>query len=486
MMPGRFPFGQSILRWEEGAARLYCAHDGEEASMRQGATRIVIVGGGFGGIYTALELDRRMRRRRDLDVTLISLTNSFLYYPLLPEVISGGVEPRHVLVPLRTLFRHVRVLEGEVRQIDLEAKTVRAVRDPEAMHEDLSYDHLVLAMGADANLARFPEIEPVAFPFKTVTDALDLHTQIIDACEAAVFTGDLDQRHALLTFVVVGGGATGIECLGEIEAYLRGILDHYPGLRRRDTRLVLVEREDGILAEVGPELGAYGLRQLVQRGIEVHLGVSVVHATPEAITLSDGTRIPARTLVWTVGTAPVPLVRRMGLPLTHQGYVQAEATLAVPGRPGVWALGDTARIPTPEGGYYPPTAQHAVREAKVLASNLLAALAGEPPQPYRYHTRGTFISLGERQGVALFGGRPVRGRLAWMAWRAVHLWLLPGRERKLRVLTDWLFSRRCGKDIVDLGTRRAPSALRLRPRITLLREQAAEQAGSLEGRSREP
>lgn len=451
--------------------------------MRQGATRIVIVGGGFGGVYTALGLERAMRRRRDLSVTLVSRSNSFLYYPLLPEVISGGVEPRHVLVPLRSLFHRVEVLEAEVQEVDAARRTVRAVRGIEGLAETLPYDHLVLAMGAEASLSHFPAIEPFAFPFKTVSDALDLHTQLIDACEAASFTADPALRRGLLSFVVVGGGATGVECLGELEAYLEGIRGYYPRLSPAEFRLVLVERAAGILAEVGPQLGGHALAQLTRRGIEVHLGVSVVHASPEAVTLSDGSVIPTRTLVWTVGLAPVPLLARLGLPLSPQGYLEVEPTLAVPGYPGLWALGDVARIPAPDGSSYPPTAQHAVREARQLVANLLRAIAGQPPCPYCFHTLATFISLGAHQGVAVIRGRPLRGWPAWVAWRLVHLSLLPQLDRKLRVLTDWAFSRRHGKDLVDLGTRRTPPVVRLRPRIAFLREEATRRAqGEAPGR----
>lgn len=436
--------------------------------MPRGCHRIVIVGGGFGGVYTAMALEKALRRRRDLDVTLINRSNYFLYYPLLPEVLSGGVEPRHVVVPLRTLFRRIRVLEAEVRSVDTARREVLAHRD--GMEEFLPFDHLVLATGAEANLAAFPGIEPVAFPFKSAEDAIALRNQIVDCFEAAEFAPDAATRRALLTFVVVGGGSTGVECMGEIAAYVDGIMRYYPRLHRREVRLVVVELAHQLIAEVGADLGAYAGADMERRGIELHMGVSVQDASSEAITLSDQTRIPTHTLVWTIGMAPGALVKSLELPKAPKGYLAAEATMQVPGLPGLWAIGDCAKIPSPEGAPYPPTAQHAVRQAKRLAANMLAAIDGRPLKPYVFHALGTFVSIGGQHGVARIRQRPVRGFLAWALWRAVHFLLLPGGDRKARVMVDWLFSRRHRKDIVQLGIRRPPSQLVVRPKIAFLRE----------------
>ncbi len=438
--------------------------------MHKGANRIVIVGGGFGGVYTAMALEKELRRQPDLNVTLINRANYFLYFPLLPEVLSGGVEPRHVVVPLRTLFHRVRVIEADVRSVDLDRHELLAHRD--GLQEFLPYDHLVLATGAEANLAAFPGIEPVAFPFKSAEDAIALHNQIVDCFEAAEFALEAATRRALLTFVVVGGGSTGVECLGEIEAYVNGIMRYYPRLDRHDVRFVLVELADHLINEVGPDLGAYAAKELAGRGIELHLGVSVQHASSEQVTLSDGTVIPTHTLVWTIGTTPGALVKSLDLPKTSKGYLQTEATMAISGHDGVWAIGDCAKIPSPDGTPYPPTAQHAVREARRLASNLVASLDGRPLAPYVHHTKGTFVSIGNQRGVAMIGKRPVRGFLAWVMWRAVHFMLLPGMDRKARVMVDWLFSRRHRKDIVQLGLRRPPSQMVVRTKIAFLREGA--------------
>ncbi|HEY9854375.1 MAG TPA: NAD(P)/FAD-dependent oxidoreductase [Stenomitos sp.] len=436
--------------------------------MRRGTTRILIVGGGFGGTYTALALEKAMRRRRDLEVTLINRANFFLYFPLLPEVVSDGVDARHVVVPLRTLFKRVRVVEAEVRSVDEGRREVLAHRD--GMQEFFPFDQLVLATGAEANLAAFSGIEPIAFPFKSAEDAIALHNQIVDCFEAAEFAMDAATRRALLTFAVVGGGSTGVECLGEIEAYVNGIIRYYPRLDRHDVRLVLIELADHLINEVGPELGAYAADQLVKRGIEVHLGVSVQNATSTEITLSDGLVIPTQTLVWTIGMTPGELVKSLDLPKDRKGYLQAENTMAIAGHPGLWAIGDCAKIPSPEGTPYPPTAQHAEREAKRLACNILASIDGAPPKPYVFHTLATFVSIGGQKGVAMVRGRPVRGFLAWLLWRAVHLTLLPGLNRKLHVLVDWLFSRRFRKDIVELGLRRPPSQMVVRTKLAFLRE----------------
>lgn len=436
--------------------------------MRRGCNRIMIVGGGFGGVYTAMALEKAMRRRRDLDVTLINRANFFLYYPLLPEVLSGGVEPRHVVVPLRTLFKHVRVIEADVRSVDEGRREVLAHRD--GMQEFLPFDHLVLATGAEANLAAFPGIEPIAFPFKSAEDAIALHNQIVDCFEAAEFAMDAATRRSLLTFVVVGGGSTGVECLGEIEAYVNGIMRYYPRLDRKDVRLVLVELADHLINEVGPELGAYAADELARRGIELHMGVSVKNATPTEITLSDGLVIPTQTLVWTIGMMPSSLVKTLDLPKNAKGYLQTAPTMGIDGHPGIWAIGDCAKIPSPEGMPYPPTAQHAVREAKRLACNILADIDGDPLRPYVFHTLATFVSIGAQKGVAMVRGRPIRGFWAWVMWRAVHFMTLPGLDRKVRVMVDWLFSRRHRKDIAQLGLRRPPSQMVVRTKIAFLRE----------------
>lgn len=430
--------------------------------------RIVIVGGGFGGVYTALALEKAMRRRDDLDVTLLNRTNYFLYYPLMPEVISSGVEPRHVVVPLRTLFKHTRVLEAEVRCLDEEDGELLAYRD--GMHERIGFDHLVLASGVEANLATFAAVADVAFPFKTAEDAIALHNHIVDVFEAADFCNDSAERRALLSFVVVGGGATGVECLGEIEAYIKGIRCYYPRLDGEKVRLVLVDFAPRILSEVGPELGDYAAEQLRGRGIEVYPGTSVASANPYQVSLSNGLVIPARSIVWTIGAAPTAFTKSLDFPKDAKGYLLAEPTLAIKGHPGVWALGDAARIPDPEGRPYPPTAQHAVREAKRLAANILAEIDGKPLAPYVFHAYGTFVSIGAQKGVAVIRGRPVKGFLAWFAWRAVHFMLLPGANRKMRVMVDWLFSRKYRKDVVQIGLRRPPSQLVVAPRIAFLRE----------------
>lgn len=436
--------------------------------MRRGCNRIVIVGGGFGGVYTAMALEKAMRHRQDLDVTLINRTNFFLYYPLMPEVISGGVTPQHVVVPLRTLFKRVRVLEADIRSVDEGRHEVLAYRD--GMEEFLPFDQLVLATGAEANLAAFPGIETVAFPFKSAEDAIALHNQVVDCFEAAEFALDAATQRSLLTFVVVGGGSTGVECMGEIESYVDGIMRYYPRLNRRDVRLVIVELSQQLIAEVGPDLGGWAAKELAGRGIELHMGVSVQNASVEQVTLSDGTVIPTRTLVWTIGMTPGALVKSLAMPKTSKGYLQAAATMEVPGHPGIWTIGDCAKIPSPDGTPYPPTAQHAVREAKRLACNILASLDGTPLKPYVFQTLATFVSIGKQRGVAMVRNRPLRGFLAWLLWRAVHFATLPGVNRKLRVMVDWLFSSRYRKDIVQLGLRRPPSQMVVGTKIAFLRE----------------
>lgn len=441
--------------------------------------RVVIIGGGFAGIYTALGLEKAMREGA-LEVVLINRKNFFLYYPILPEVCSGGVEPRHVIVPLRDIFSQCHLLDAEVVGIDFEARQVLVKHgNPHGLGE-FFYDHLVIAAGADANLKLVPGVESYAFTFRTVEDAVTLRNQLGDMLEDAELEADPARRRELLTFVVVGGGSTGVEVLSEVESFLFGILPKYR-LRPEEIHLVLMDLAPQILAEVGPELGAYALSQIRSRGIEVLLSTSTREVFPDHVVLSDGREIRTRTVIWTIGLTPPALLSELDLPKDRKGYLLPEATLQVPGVVNVWALGDCARIPSPDGKPFPPTAQHAVRQGKLLAKNILAVTRGEAPAGYCYEPMGTLVSIGGNKGVATLRGRKVKGWLAWAMWRGLHLALMPSGDRRIRIALDWALSAFLPRDTAQLAMK--PKAVTIprvarEPQIAFLREEVKTEAGA--------
>lgn len=443
--------------------------------------RVVIVGGGFAGIYTARGLEKAMRDGT-LDVVLINRKNFFLYYPLLPEVCSGGVEPRHVLVPLRDIFSECQLLDAEVMGIDFAARRVFVKHGNPHQPGELSYDHLVIAAGADANLKLVPGVEAHAFTFRMVEDAITLRNQIGDMLEAAEIESDPARRRELLTFLVVGGGSTGVEVLSEVESFIDGSLSKYR-VPRSEIRLILIDLAPQILAEVGPELGQYALDRIRGRGIEVLLETSTQEVFPDHVLLSDGREIRTRTVIWTIGLTPPALLSKLDLPKDRKGYLQPDATLQVPGFVNVWALGDCARITSPDGKPFPPTAQHAVRQGKQLAKNILAVSRGEAPERYCFEPVGTLVNIGGNQGVATLRGRHVKGWLAWAMWRGVHLALMPSADRRLRVVIDWMLSAFLPRDTAQLVVKPTPAVAARRarePHVAFLREEARAEVGPRE------
>lgn len=433
--------------------------------------RVVIVGGGFAGIYTALGLEKAVRDGL-LDVVLINRKNFFLYYPILPEVCSGGVEPRHVVVPLRDIFTETQFLDAEVIGIDFETRRVMVRHGNTRGCGVLPYDHLVIAAGADANLSLVPGVAEHAFPFRTVEDAVTLRNQIGDMLEDAELEANAERRRELLTFVVVGGGATGVEVLSEVESFIRGILPKYR-VDPSEVRLILVDLAPHILAEVGPELGDYALREIRKRGIEVLLETSTKEVFPDRVVLSDGREIRTRTVIWTIGLAPPALLSKLDLPKDRRGYLTPDATMRMPGVQNVWALGDCARILSPDGKPFPPTAQHAVRQGKQLAKNILAVQRGELPSRYCFEPIGTLVSIGGGKGVATLRNRKIKGWLAWAMWRGIHLALMPSGDRRLRLIIDWLLSAFLPRDTAQLQLKPRSAQERrevCEPRLAFLRE----------------
>ncbi len=413
---------------------MYRNRSGDAGSSGAG-TRIVVVGGGFGGAFVVRHLERLFRRRPDVDVVLVSRDNYFLMTPLLFEACSGTLNFRHCSMPLRAFLRKAQFVEATVRQIDLERRVVRAAA-PEGPDQDLPYDELVLALGSVTNCARIRGSES-AFTFKTLADAVVLRNHLIERFERADVEADDTRKRQLLTFVVIGGGLVGVELLGELTAFVDGIVRFYRRVRRDEARFFLLEAGDRILPEIVPRLAEYATRVLRARpGVEVRAGTPVQSIEPGKVRL-PGETIAAGTVVLAAGALPHPLVAGLQVEKDRKGRVVVDGAMRCPGRPEVWALGDCASIPGPDGKPYPMLAQHALREAKALAGNLRAVLTGKPPRPFIYRSLGVMGSLGHNKGFGQVLGVRLRGFLAWWVRRTYYLMQMPGWDRRLHVIADW-------------------------------------------------
>jgi NADH dehydrogenase len=420
--------------------------------------RILILGGGFAGAYTALHLEKRLAGVPDVEIVLASKENFVLFTPMLHEVASSDVADTDVVQPLRKMLRRTRVLIVEVESIDFARKRVRIVQSDLAQAFDLNYDHLVLALGTVPNFHRTPGVEEHALTMKTLGDALLLRNRMIEALDVADNHPDEAERRAMMTVVVAGGGFAGVETAGAVNGLLRAAIRFYPNLREDMLRVVLVHHGDVVLPELSESLGRYAQTRLQKRGVEVRLKTGVAGYDGRVLTLSDGAKITSRLVVWTAGITPSPLVS--GLPCTmYRDRVLVDDCLQVSQWPGVWSLGDCAAVPDSlkPGEYCPPTAQHAIRQAATLAANIAAELRGLPLQPFRFKTLGMLAAIGRRSGVAEILGARFSGYVAWALWRTIYLSKLPGLQKKVRVAMDWTLDLFFSKDIVQLPTLRSPT-----------------------------
>ncbi|MGH7288660.1 MAG: NAD(P)/FAD-dependent oxidoreductase [Myxococcota bacterium] len=420
--------------------------------------RILILGGGFGGLHAALHLQRRLAHAEDVEIVLVSRENFFSFTPMLHEVAASDVDLTHVVNPVRKLLRRVRFFLGDVEHVDLEKRVVRVAHGSGAGHHthDLDFGQLVIGLGSTTNYYGLPGLAEHALPMKALGDAIALRNQVIASLEEADTECSLraGRRAALATVVVAGGGFAGVETLAALNDFAREALRFYPNLSREDLRMVLVHSGEEILPELDPRLGAYARKKLAKRGVELRLGTRVRAASEDGVELSDGTIIPTRTLVWTAGTSPHPLLATLPCK-TDGGRLLVNDRLELPEWPGVFALGDCAWVPDPTGKPYPPTAQHALRQGRVIADNLVAHLEGGEKRPFVFRTIGQLATIGRRAGVAQIFGLRFSGFLAWWLWRSIYLSKLPRTEKKLRVLIDWSLDLIFSKDLVQYSTRRS-------------------------------
>jgi len=420
--------------------------------------RILILGGGFAGAYTALHLEKQLASASDFEIMLLSRENFVLFTPMLHEVAGADVSVTDIVQPLRKMLRRTRVGIGEVEAIDLARKRVRVRHSGLGRSFDFAYDQLVLALGTVTNFYHTPGLEEHALTMKTLGDAILVRNRVIDALELADNQLNETERKTTLTVVVAGAGFAGIETAGAVNDFLRDGMKFYPNLKGNNPQVVVADPGDHILPELGISLGHYAQERLGRRGVEIRLKTKVAGYDGKEVALDDGTKIATHMLIWTAGVTPTALLST--LPCAKQrGRIVANDCLQVPDWPGVWALGDCALVPDPlnPGKFYPPTAQHAIRQAAVLANNIVAALRGQAPQPFKFKIIGLLATIGRRHGVAEIFGWQFSGIIAWWLWRAIYLSKLPGLQKKVRVALDWTLDLIFSKDLVQVPTLRSPT-----------------------------
>ena len=403
---------------------------------------VLVLGGGFAGAYVA-------RLLRDRRATIVSPENFMLYTPLLPEAASGTLEPRHTVVPLRVMCPHAELLLGRIDSLDLEARTATGAG------RTIRWRDLVVALGAVPRTLPVPGLAEHGLAFKSLADAIYLRNHVLQQLELAAGARDAEERVRRLTFVFVGAGYAGVEALAELSDLAEDALRYYPQLRSTPRRWVLVDAASRILPEIPPPLGDYAAAELRKRGIEIQVGTTLESVSADAAVLGNGTRIVTNTLVWTAGVAPNPLLREWSLPLDERGRVEVDEFLRVRGHEHVWALGDCALVPnTRSERPDPPTCQHALRQARRLAKNLVGA-----PEPYGYRMMGQVATLGRHKGIAEVLGLRLHGFLGWFVTRTYHLYQLPLVSRKVRVVVDWTVALLFRRDIAELGQLGRPGRL---------------------------
>lgn len=430
--------------------------------------RILVVGGGYVGMYTALRLQRKLKRelrQGTVDITVVTPDPYMTYQPFLPEAAAGLISPRHVVVPLRRVLDQCHVVVGEVMSIDHAARTATLATlatEEGAPTEHLTYDELVLAPGSISRTLPIPGLAEHGIGFKTVEEAIGLRNHVIEQLDIASSTRDPAIRDAALTYVFVGGGYAGVEALAELEDMARYATRYYHNVQPQDLKWILVEASNRILPEVGEEMGRYTVTELRRRGIQVLLETRLESCAGRVAVLSDGQSFPTRTVVWTAGVKPSPLLAATDLPLNGRGRLRCTPQLTVEGTDHAWAAGDAAAVPdvtaAEPGTETAPNAQHALRQAKVLGDNVVHALRGEPLQTYAHAYVGSVASLGLHKGVAQVYGRKLKGYPAWFMHRVYHLSRVPTFNRKARVLAEWTLAGLFKREIVSLGSLEHPRA----------------------------
>jgi len=450
---GWIMYGASVSILIQGCDALVTRIFGAEKELTapvKEAKHVLILGGGFGGMKTAERLEEELSGDPSVAITLVSDTNALLFTPMLAEVAGGSLEPNHISTPLRGSLHRTVVVRGVVEEINLELRVVKVAG------REIAYDQLVLALGAVSSYLGLTNIEQNSLDFRTLLDAIRIRNRVIEMFERADRQSDASARQPLLTFVIAGGGFAGVELAGAVNDFAHGILADYPNLDASELRTILVHSRDRILPELSDSLGRYAQKRMEARGIQFRLNTRLTDAQPGIVVLG-GETVRAETLVWTAGATPNPLLKRPPVERDKRGAVIVDGTMAVLGHHGLWALGDCAAVVDARTGKAcPPTAQFALREAEVLAYNILQALEGRPARPFHFDSLGAMCVIGHQTACAeltlpFARSRSVRfsGLLAWFLWRTIYLTKLPGLERKTRVLIDWTIELFFPRDIVQ-------------------------------------
>ena len=418
--------------------------------MGEQRKRIVILGGGFGGVYTAMYLEKALRRRDDFEILLINKENYFVFQPMLAEVVSGSIGILDTVSPIRRMLPKTDLHVREIESIDTVAQTIATTPGFNLQPHIIHYDHLVVALGNVTDFRGLRGLPEHAIPFKNLSDALFIRNHVIHVLEeAAIEPCDSEIRKQLLTFVVAGGGFSGVEVVAELNDFIREVITNYSQIDESEIRVVLLHAQERILPEVDEKLALYAQRILAKRGVEICLKTRLAAATAFEAVLNDGTRIPTRTLVSTVPSSPNPIVDRLNFP-KEKGRLKVDGSLAVEGTNNVWAMGDCALLKMKDGGVCPPTAQFAIRQAKTAAHNIVASIRGGEREEFHFKELGKLGALGHRSAVAQVFGINISGFLAWFMWRTIYLMKMPGWGRRLKVASSWTLDLFLPAELVQL------------------------------------
>ncbi len=428
------------------------------------AQRIIIVGGGFAGIFAARQLARNLRTEKlsqtDFHIELINPTNYFVFQPLLPEVVSGTISAPDAVSPLRALLPGVHFRMAEVVDLALDEKTITVLQGTRRIPQPLRFDHLVLTPGQRTNISHMPGFAEHSFTLRDLADAHELRNHVLQCLEHADITENQELKQRLLTFVVVGAGFSGVETMGELQEMVHRTLRYYPNIQEAEIRLLLVQRGGRILPELPIKSSLYGEKELRRRGVDIRLNCSIARATAYAVETADGEKIATDTLITTIGNGPSKIIENLPF-TTSRGRLLTDSYLRLQGYENIWSAGDAAAAETPHTAVAPTTAQFAVQEARQLARNLTASLRGSTMQPFNYKPRGSMASLGNYRGVAELFGIPISGLAAWILWRGFYIAMLPGFFTRLRVALNWLLDYFVPRNSVQISNK-PPMACRMR------------------------
>lgn len=416
----------------------------------------LILGAGFGGMSAAHELCRLLPDAASGEITLIDADNYLLFTPMLTEAAGGQLDIRHIVSPVRDLSPHIRFIEGRVTGIDLAEGLVTVESGSQGLdpvEQRYRADHIVIALGSASNFHHVPGVAERALTVKSAQDAAAICNRVLACLERACVENDPAKRRELLTFVVAGGGYTGVETMAAINDLVRDSVSNFPKAEATDIRTILIEPGDRLLPETTPGLASYAQGKLAERGVEVRLNAEVTSAADGYVEVDHQTRVPCRTLIWAAGVRPNPLVEQLNCAKSKHGAIEVSADCQVKDRANVWALGDCAAVPRPDDkGTYAPTAQNATRQGRLVARNIVARLHGRQTEPFRYKPVGQLALVGKHSGVASVFGLNFSGPIAWAMWRAVYLAKIPTMGQRARVLSDWLLDLTFGREPVPLVT----------------------------------